>query len=249
MFQIEVKGIPAIAILGSLHLTLMSVLGLWLWSRPISVGCAFQSSTYAILGHDIPLRSKGLRIVSLVIYTIFLAPGINLLIPMGAFLSILLLYSACRGAYHANEFDSGSRRDLRSAQDATTEKSLSQSRSKGLMTLHLRYNPFLLPIIAGLVLLFAVNVAFVINIELTLHHNRGLLRGDESAWTFGQTLAVLLLALPLRDLRVFSARRDFTSSLQNAVQWQASTEVLRDLVRRGADVNLNAGGKFISAVL
>jgi hypothetical protein len=57
----------------------------------------------------------------------------------------------------------------------------------------------------------------------------------ESDWTFGQTLAMLLLVLLLRDFRLFKARRDFDAALQNAVRWQATTDILWDLVKRGAD--------------
>ncbi|KAJ7611566.1 ankyrin repeat domain-containing protein [Mycena polygramma] len=53
---------------------------------------------------------------------------------------------------------------------------------------------------------------------------------------------MLLLVLPLRDLRVFGAKRDVTAALQNAVRWHASTDILWDLVRRGADVNVQAEG-------
>ncbi|KAJ7048545.1 ankyrin repeat-containing domain protein [Mycena amicta] len=93
-----------------------------------------------------------------------------------------------------------------------------------------------------MVLLFAVNLVFIFNIELTLRDNGHLRTRGESNWTFGQILAILLLVLPLRDLRVFGVRRDFTTSLQSAVQWQGPTDLLRDLVRRGANVNVKAKG-------
>ncbi|KAJ7319235.1 ankyrin repeat-containing domain protein [Mycena albidolilacea] len=96
-----------------------------------------------------------------------------------------------------------------------------------------------------MILLFAVNIALICNTELTLQHNKWLeTDGSENEWSFGQVLAILLLLVPLRDLRIFGARRDFTSALQNAVRWHASTDVLRDLVRRGAHVNVRAEGKF-----
>ncbi|KAJ7756621.1 ankyrin repeat-containing domain protein [Mycena metata] len=51
---------------------------------------------------------------------------------------------------------------------------------------------------------------------------------------------MLLLVLPLRDLRIFGARRDVTGSLRDALRWDATSDVIRNLVRRGADVNVKA---------
>jgi hypothetical protein len=101
-----------------------------------------------------------------------------------------------------------------------------------------------------LVLLFAVNVIFLVDIELTLSRNRILQNSvDESNWTFGQILAMLLLVLPLRDLvetvlaRHEKQRRDeHTVSLRNAIQEKATTETLCNLVRNGADVNAEVEG-------
>ncbi|KAJ6568799.1 ankyrin repeat-containing domain protein [Mycena capillaripes] len=120
---------------------------------------------------------------------------------------------------------------------------------RSLVALQAWYNPFLLPTVFGMVFLFAINMVFLIDIELTLRRNRHLQMSDESVWTFGQTLAMLLLVLPLRDLRVFGARRDVTALLQNAVRWHAATDILRDLIRRGADVNVKAEGSTYPTVL
>jgi hypothetical protein len=207
--------------------------------------CALTYSSYVILGKPIPLRSGALRIVSLVIYGTFLAPGLNVIIPMTFFLGMLFIYRACYGRRQAGIFDFPSSRNMPST---STERL--QFRSKGpvgrsLVVLQTWYNPFLFPTIAGMILLFAVNIALICNTELTLRHNKWLeMDGSENEWSFGQVLAVLLLLVPLRDLRIFGARRDFTSSLQNAVRWHASADVLRDLVRRGAHVNVRAEGKF-----
>jgi hypothetical protein len=57
--------------------------------------------------------------------------------------------------------------------------------------------PSIIPIFVGLVIFFVINVIFIINIELTLQQIRST---NESSWTFGQTLSLLLLVLPLRDL-------------------------------------------------
>jgi hypothetical protein len=258
IFRVEVSGLVAIVILGSLHLSLMSALGIWLWSNPLTFGnprleipCDVQRSFYIILGKRIPLSSNALRIVSLVIYAVCLAPGFNILLPTAVFFSVVAVYRAYDRTRNTNKKLGSSARPNVHTPDPASKIGLPQYHSKGLvgrsiMAVQGLYNPFLFPVVGGLVLLFAFNVAILIDIELTLWENRGV-RGSvqEGEWTFGQSLAVLLLVLPLRDLRIFGARRNFTSSLQNAVRWHASTDVLRDLVRRGANVNVKAEGGFV----
>ncbi|KAH6890218.1 hypothetical protein BKA70DRAFT_1234824 [Coprinopsis sp. MPI-PUGE-AT-0042] len=61
-----------------------------------------------------------------------------------------------------------------------------------------RWNAF--PAFLGLGVVLVINVVFVIDIELALHGNQALQDQDEAAWGFCQTLAILLLLLPLRDL-------------------------------------------------
>jgi hypothetical protein len=60
--------------------------------------------------------------------------------------------------------------------------------------------PSAVPVYIGLVFLLAVNIVFMADIESTISHHTVL---GESQWTFGQTLAVLLLVLPLRDVAMF----------------------------------------------
>ncbi|KAJ7200910.1 ankyrin repeat-containing domain protein [Mycena haematopus] len=262
IFRIEMRGDVAIALLGSLHLSMMSALGIWLWSDLSSFGtatgadaCAAQLSSYVILGKHVPLGSNALRICSLIIYSIFLTPGFNLLLPLVGFLAIFFVYRAFHGRRYAHRFDPSSNRNLRHTHGSNEKTGPAHADSKGLvgrslLVLEAWYNPFLVPVIAGMVLLFAINLVFIFNIELTLRTNRPLRTSGEALWTFGQILAILLLVLPIRDLRLFGSRRNFTSLLQNAIRWQAPTEVLRDLVRRGADVNVRAeGSKYPTALL
>ncbi|KAF7338973.1 Multiple ankyrin repeats single kh domain [Mycena venus] len=275
IFRVEIKG--TVAILGSLHLSMMAALGIWLWSNPRSFGienaanaCGIQYSSTIILGKQIPLSSNTLRIFSLLLYAIFLAPGFNLLLPMSVFLGILLFYRTCHAPRRVGKFDPADRRKFdrsarhkfdrsgrrhpRPTRKSTVQSGPSKPAPKGLVNrslfaLQTWYNPFLLPTFVGMAFLFAVNVVFLIDIELTLRQNRKLQTSDESIWTFGQILAMLLLVLPLRDLRVFGARRDVTALLKNAVRWHASTEILWDLVRRGADVNVEVEGTSYPTVL
>jgi hypothetical protein len=58
--------------------------------------------------------------------------------------------------------------------------------------------PSILPTVFGMIILCAINVIFIFDIELTLLQNRILqTSSNESDWTFGQILVMLLLVLPL----------------------------------------------------
>ncbi|KAF8189108.1 hypothetical protein K438DRAFT_956357 [Mycena galopus ATCC 62051] len=50
----------------------------------------------------------------------------------------------------------------------------------------------------GLLVLFVINVFFMVDTELSIARNEGHQNAD-GVWTFGQTLALILLLLPLRD--------------------------------------------------
>ncbi|KAF6763507.1 hypothetical protein DFP72DRAFT_1163524 [Ephemerocybe angulata] len=85
-----------VLLLGSLHLTLMAGLGLWLWSNIRTFGegqdasneCAAKYALVTILGGHVPFATEALRIASFIIYAIFLAPGLNLLLPIAIFLGL-----------------------------------------------------------------------------------------------------------------------------------------------------------------
>lgn len=244
---------------------MMAALGIWLWSNPRSFGtstansCGIEYASTVILGVHIPLASNVLRIFSIAIYATFLVPGLNLLLPMTLFFAALFFYRGWHAPRRIGKFDPSdrggrmARHNPRSARNPPVHTGRPKSAprnlvGRSLVALQTWYNPFLFPTFLGMFLLFAINIAFLVNIELTLRQNRKLQTSDESEWTFGQILALLLLVLPLRDLRIFGARRDVTSLLQNAVRWHAPTEILWDLVRRGADVNVKLEGEKIVCV-
>jgi hypothetical protein len=168
--------------LGSLHLTLMAVLGVWLWSDlhlfglghrepeefKTSNALAIERATVALFGQAVPLGSPALRIASIAIYSVFLIPGINLFPPM---LFILAVYLGCHRISLAKKWKA-------------------------------------LPAYISLGILLAINIVIIIDIELTRNMNSVLQGHDECDWGFGQILAILLLLLPLRDLvQAIRARR------------------------------------------
>jgi hypothetical protein len=157
--------------LGSLHLTLMAVIGIWFWSSPARFGAVqhdpinpkvLECTSMSLLGNPINLSSSPLRVMSLGIYAFFVVPGLNLLVPAALFLALHVVY------YH-----------FRPRDDA---------------------KPSAVPVYIGLIFLLAVNIVFMADIESTIFHHK---LSGESQWTFGQTLAVLLLVLPLRDVAMF----------------------------------------------
>jgi hypothetical protein len=158
--------------LGSLHLTLMAVIGIWFWSSPARFGDVqrdpispnvLKCTSMSLLGNPINLTSSPLRVVSLGIYAFFMVPGLNLLLPAALFLALHIVYHR-----------------LRPRADET--------------------KPSVVPVYIGLIFLLAVNIVFMADIETTVSHHKV---SDESQWTFGQILAILLLVLPLRDVSMF----------------------------------------------
>ncbi|KAI3595899.1 multiple ankyrin repeats single kh domain [Moniliophthora roreri] len=206
--------------LGSLHLSIMAALGIWLWGSPALFGhscsssCAVDSATMVILGNHVPLSLKGLHMGSLVIYLLFLTPGLNLVIPMGAFLGLYICYQTWHGNCSHNSKDQA-------------------------------IPPSIIPIIIGMLMLLAINIIFLVDIELTLQQNQHLQEdSNESRWTFGQTLALLLLAAPLHDIleAIFEHwerrhREGDARAFKNAIL-NEEMEAIKDLVQKGVDVSV-----------
>jgi hypothetical protein len=183
--------------LGSLHLTLMAAIAIWFWSSPALFETRqhhephqhgyLECTSMVLLGQTIGLSSASLRIVSLAIYTLFLVPGLNLLVPAVGFLALHI-------GYHRV-----------TKRDETAK-------------------PSRIPTSIGLLFLLAFNVVFLASIETTaIRHDVT----EDSDWTFGQTLAVLLLVLPLRD--VF----DFVMHVQDQKRGERCTRELKDALSNG----------------
>ncbi|KAK7456445.1 hypothetical protein VKT23_010693 [Stygiomarasmius scandens] len=231
-----------VLVLGSLHLSLMAGLGVWLWSNPGSFGGPDQGSclleSTAILGRKVPLSSEGLRVWSLLIYSIFLLPGFNLLLPIAVFLVLNFTYQA-RCQNQPTDFSLESPKNKSSSIQGALKSWYNQLPSY----------PSIVPIIIGMMILLVINLIFLIDIELTLRRAQ---ISDRSSWSFGQVLAMLLIAMPLRDLaetvlkrrekRQDKKRRDeHTASLQLAIK-NKTVEFFVDLVDKGADVNTSVKG-------
>ncbi|KAF5324023.1 hypothetical protein D9611_008326 [Ephemerocybe angulata] len=237
-----------VLLLGSLHLSLMAGLGLWLWSNIRTFGegqdaandCAAKHALLAILGKHVPFASEALRTVSLAIYAIFLVPGANLLLPIVVFL----------GFYHLHQVVpipkvAGSGR--------TPDSYIHRSRfwfwiRRASNTIVQRWA--ILPPCIGLLFLLAINLVFIIDIELALKQNAGLQSKDEVEWGFGQILAMLLLFMPLRDLaetilarRMKQRQKDLDMGLGGAVK-ASDLNLARTWIARGANPNIKVEGEI-----
>ncbi|KAF6759753.1 hypothetical protein DFP72DRAFT_116127 [Ephemerocybe angulata] len=239
-----------VLLLGSLHLSLMAGLGLWLWSNIRTFGegeddvndCAATHALLAILGKHVPFSSEVLRIISLAIYSIFLVPGVNLLLPIAVF---LWFYHLHRVAPTPKDPGSG-----------MTPDSLQAKR-------HLRFRVWIrrayssivrswgaLPPFIGLIFLLVINLVFIVDIELTLKHNAHLQGNDEAEWGFGQILAMLLLFMPLRDLaetllarRIKQRQKDLDMGLGGAIKAK-DLNMVRAMLSRGASPNTKVEGEI-----
>lgn len=224
----------------------MAALGLWLWSNPQSFGtsdstCATEFASLAILGARVQFGSEPLRIFSLVLYSLFLLPGFNLLLPMVVFLGFFIWHHT----HHRQEIAQASERSESPQRTTGFTTWLQEVCAKGI-------HSSVFPVWAGLIFLLAINIVFIIDIELTLHRNRDLQASGETEWGFGQVLAVLLLFMPLRDLvEMILARRQRRQEEQiSAHEWREAI-LLGDaykilvMVKVGADPNVKASGERI----
>ncbi|KAH8824446.1 hypothetical protein DL96DRAFT_209067 [Flagelloscypha sp. PMI_526] len=167
-----------VIILGTLHLSLMGAIGIWLWSDPHKFGAPIPCNiayrlSFAVLGTRVPLFAAGTRILSLLIYLAVLIPVLNIVLPV--FFAITV--------YRWSNKD---------AEQRDADNRITTTRPGSTY--------------AALILLFAMNVAFVCDIEVTIRRN-AIFQNDKdemTPWTFGQTLALLLLAIPLRDTVVMA---------------------------------------------
>jgi hypothetical protein len=176
-------------VLGSLHLSLTGAVGIWLWSHPVTFGDSTPSCNSAVFGAQVTFMSKGLQAWSLLIYSIVLLPGFNLIIPAALFFGSYSVVKCVIGPWRVVEH-------LQPAGGHSSDQMETQcpklARYHGLQSR--------LPVILGLAMLVAINIFFVVDTEAALVVNASLLMPGDSVWGFGQTLAVLLVLVTFREL-------------------------------------------------
>ncbi|KAF9032420.1 hypothetical protein BJ165DRAFT_1616369 [Panaeolus papilionaceus] len=204
-----------------LQALLMCALGLWFWRKPETFNGEMDPNgvtcvSIFILGRRVPLSSVDFRLFSLVLYCLLL---INC--SVGAILVCLSPDSAVAAFYYQNW--------------SSTRHKVASKLSQWTKIHHPEL--FLFHLI--------VNLGLIIHIETTLQINRVFQTPDESTWTFGQTLAVLVLLPSIQDVikrlviqpYVKPRGRRETNLLQNDISvGHVGGFVQR--IKKGADVNV-----------
>ncbi|KIJ36137.1 hypothetical protein M422DRAFT_261463 [Sphaerobolus stellatus SS14] len=125
------------------------------------------------------------------------------------------------------------------------------------------------PINGSLFALFIINIIFLIDVELEINKNTSLQQKGDSMWTFGQTLALLLLLVHLRDLaetflkrhekniqrvannkllrQVLDSEGGEHGTALHAASLQGNLEIAKWLVEKGADINIQ-GRNHVTAL-
>lgn len=160
-----------------------------------------------ILGCSVAVTSRALRIVSLTVYAIIAVPVLNVVILGGIMVASAWVLSW--------GFKMGTLVYLLIARGL--EQRLEQ---QPLPPLFSRMLSSLLRTILGhwsLYLLLGANVAIVVDTEAMITRTKPFVKPGESEWTFGQTLALLLLSLPLLELIRSLARQPREEALRSFV--------------------------------
>jgi hypothetical protein len=171
-----------------LHLTLFSAYGTWFWFTIAQRNdYCDQLTTHGILFASIPVTSKPLRIVTIIFYTICTIPFVNVLI-FGC-LELIVIYLIYRLQWW---FRSPVRSDSKKNGPHNLGDFLGESSESDSGTVLYSF--------IGLTLV--IQIYFIVSTELTIRFNAHLLAenqgaNEENEWTFGQTLAVALIVVPL----------------------------------------------------
>jgi hypothetical protein len=122
-----------------------------------------------------------------------------------------------------------------------------------------RHLPFakrwdVLPAYIGLGTLLAINVVFIVDIEVTRNLNITLQADNEANWDFGQILAILLLLLPLRDLieallerKLRQRQGELDEDLMEAIEREEFDRVKRAIERGSAFPSPKSTGNHSSS--
>jgi hypothetical protein len=206
--------------LGSFHLSLMAAIGMWLWSNPSNFGQYIDCNpTIQVIVMPTSLLSRPLKVASLTFYSLFLAPVFNLCLPFLFFLALHISYNWLRKEWEKAKIPGT--QDKEAAQDVKINDSFSQSGVSVADNNHGKSSdaqPHTAFLVVGLLCLLAVNILFIIDIELTLRRNQANQTGGDDDWGFGQVLSLLLLIVPLRD--AWKALQEIDEKLRDSKKQQ-----------------------------
>lgn len=221
----------------------MATIGIWLWSNPPKFGFPIPCDpSLVIVGGSVRFSSPALRICSLLMYSLLVVPGVNLLLPFLFFLTLHILYNWSR-----RQRPSPPDEESQIGHNHHPSPSATQTSPNCIHTAFLD---------VGLVCLAIINVIFLIDIELTLSRNSHFQSREEDNWGFGQVLALLLLVVPLRDFvtsinDVRRKRRNVQKEFENNLQKAFSEDTLEGLnfqywIDKGAKHDTELKGIFVA---
>ncbi|KAF7345256.1 Multiple ankyrin repeats single kh domain [Mycena sanguinolenta] len=240
--------------LGSLHLSLMAAIGIWFWSNPLTFGQHVNCVPFlSIVGGPVRFSSPALRTCSLLIYSLVLVPGVNLVPPFLIFITLHILYNKSRKHHpvfwsaigQASRFIQHTllRRQIKAQADEESQSEGSIVHADGDVAespaSSETHTSFLL---VGLACLAIINVIFLIDIELSLLHN-DTESDEDDEWGFGQVLALLLLVVPLRDFisSIIEIRRKLREPDKYA---EERTSRFQDALQNAIEANRVDSGRF-----
>ncbi|KDQ17188.1 hypothetical protein BOTBODRAFT_172261 [Botryobasidium botryosum FD-172 SS1] len=187
VFRMDIRGLidsGAAAVIGlaTLHLSAMGALGLWVWSKVDEFGDQPQCTPYTLyvlFGRSFSATDKPLRIGSLVLYSITAFPLVNLFF----FFFLGWAFSAI-SSFVVFLYD-----------QVDDYLNLPPNIGTSLFNISERMQYY-----SMLAFSLIAQVLFIADTELMIRRSADLVQEGESQWTFGQTLAMLLLVLPLVDV-------------------------------------------------
>ncbi|KAJ7238596.1 hypothetical protein B0H12DRAFT_1137341 [Mycena haematopus] len=92
----------------------------------------------------------------------------------------------------------------------------------------------------GLAMLFTINIVFIVDIELSISRNESRQAGQDRIWTLGQTLALLLLVIPIKALGQYLSasfgwtfrQTELTCAMKGFRTYDAAKPVAWEMVQR-----------------
>jgi hypothetical protein len=195
----------------------MASLGIWLWSNRSSFGIARTCPvSTTILGQPVHLGSSQLRTWSIVIYSVFLAPGINLILPLGLFLGLFLSYQAWHRRRNPHP-------ELNTPSIVPTVIG---------MVLLLTIN-----------VIFLVNIELTLRQNRELQSpGESLWTFGQILAILLLVLPLRDLVETVLSRHEKRRRKEHTELLRNAIKESATSETIRAIVKHGADVNVMVEG-------
>ncbi|KAF9453417.1 hypothetical protein P691DRAFT_780905 [Macrolepiota fuliginosa MF-IS2] len=166
------KALPLLAV-GSLHLSFVAGFGLWFWAKIDTFGASSQCAPRLPL--LLVILGHRIPVTSQLLRVISLAIyGIIAVPGLNLVVVVGVLYGAAAIC----------------------------SRAVEILSIIPKNVTFFLPGYITLALLFGFNIAIAVDTEIMISQTKAFVQEGESQWTFGQTLAIFMLVLPLKDIKL-----------------------------------------------